>query len=317
MKRFKTLIGLAFAALIGSFAMSAPAHASTVTLGGVTCNNNNSTFPHGQFWYCTPGGTQQGPMLTLMGNAGTDAESKFTTSNGQIYVFKNYADYFSFCGATGSPLACAAIVGTTGEWGDTITAASPVYSVVFEQMIVGGIGISNPALGATTMHEMGHQLDRLYGTALGSSGTGWVSGSTTFINELNNKAWPQFNLYVQCGNGGIFYAQTSASGATKGTYICSGTGGTGGSLNTGFSGNDENVLKTAQQNYFTDVKTPGAYSELWAETFASQTNGTKSGNANPQYYIKANGFACVVTEVNTMREYGRYPVPGEYPTYCR
>jgi len=178
-------------------------------------------------------------------------------------------------------------------------------------------GLANPYLGATVMHELGHQLDLLYGTALGSSGTGWVSGSTMFINELNNKAWPQFNKYVQCGNGGIFYGQTSASGTTKGTYICNGTAGTGNSLNTGFSGNDESVLQTAQQNYFTTTATPGAYAELWAETFASQTGGTKSGSANPQYYINASGFACVVTEVNTMREYGRYPLAGEYPSYCR
>ena len=128
MKRLATLFGLAFAALVGSFAMSAPAHASTVTLGGVTCNNNNSTFPRGQFWYCTPGGTQQGPMLTLMGNAGTDAESKFTTSNGQIYVFANPNDYFSFCGG-GRVLACDASVGASGQWGKTELTATTLFNM--------------------------------------------------------------------------------------------------------------------------------------------------------------------------------------------
>jgi len=34
MKRLATLFGLAFAALVGSFAMSAPAHASTLATAG-------------------------------------------------------------------------------------------------------------------------------------------------------------------------------------------------------------------------------------------------------------------------------------------
>jgi len=70
------------------------------------------------------------------------------------------------------------------------------------------------------------------------------------------------------------------------------------------------VLQTAQQKtYFHDNGEPQEPTQsFWAETFASQTGWHKKWEvANPQYYINASGFACVVTEVNTMREYGRYP----------
>lgn len=311
----KYLLGLA-ALVASAFCMMLPttASASTVTLGGVTCNNNNATFPTTQFWYCTPSGTQQGPLLSRLGNTGADAISKFTTSGQQLYVFKNYADYYAFCGG-GTAIACDASVGTENEWGRTILLASPIYSVAFEERVSGGVTLTNPYLDNTLMHELGHQLDLLYGAALGGGGGGYVSGGTTWMNLLNNKSLPKFNAFftIQCGSGGLFRTRVDLAG----DFICSGAGGTGSSLNAPYSGNNWAVLQAAQGYYFTDTRTPGAYSEWFAETFANQTGAHKSGAADPNYYIDKDGLDCHVFAVNKLRSAGRYPVGAEYPNYCR
>lgn len=319
MKKF--VLGLA-ALVASAICLMLPnaANATTVTLGGVTCNNNNATFPTTQFWYCTPSGTQQGPLLSRLGNTGADAITKFTSSGQQLYVFKNYADYYAFCGG-GTAIACDASVGSEGEWGRTILLASPIYSVAFEQKVSGGVTLNNPYLDNTLMHELGHQLDLLYGAVLGGGGGGYVSGGTTWLNLLANKSWPKFNAdwTVPCGTSSrLYYSRTDASG----NYICSGTNGTGASLNAPYSGitppiNAQKILQMALSYYFTDTRTPGAYSEWFAEIFANQTGAHKSGSADPNYYIDKDGLDCHVFAVNKLRSAGRFPMGAEYPNYCR
>ena len=308
MKKF--LMGLA-ALAASAFCMILPnaASAATVTLGGVACNNNNATWPTTQYWYCTPSGTQQGPLLSLLSNVGADAQTQFTSSGGQLYVFKNPADYFAFCGG-GTVLACDATVGSNGEWGKTVygSGGTPTYSVTLER---DANGILNPQLNAVFMHELGHQIDAIY-SGLGTGGTGFVSGDTTEYLVVLGKAWTKFNAAytVQCGSGGLFRSQISAAG----TYICNGSLGTGTGLNTGFSGNNESVLKQAWPNYF---NSGSPYKELFAEAFAKSTNGNKTGNANPQYYILKDGLTCMLTIANTIQDSGSFPVPLQYPNYCR
>ena len=136
------------------------------------------------------------------------------------------------------------------------------------------------------------------------------------MNLLNNKSFPKYNVVtVQCGAGGLFRTRIDLTG----NYICSssGTGTTFNAHTPPYSGNNWSVTQTAQDYYFTDIRTPGAYSEWFAEIFANQTGAHKSGAADPNYYIDKDGLNCHVFAVNKLRSAGRYPVGAEYPNYCR
>ena len=295
--------------------------------GGVTCNNNNGTsWPTTQFWYCVPGGGDQSSLHTAIGSlhVGADAISRLTVSGGLFYVFNNYTDYVNFCSAAGSGLACSASL--QNAWGTTVFTNSPVYSAIVEEMVDGhGNEVLNPNTNANTLsHELGHQLDPIYGALLGGTG-GLISGNSTYIAELNNKTWPVFNAMTpQCdpsghGTTGVFNLQ-----ATGTTYICANSG-QGPGLSPGFSGNNEAVLQKAWPYYYTSGSASGSdcatgtFCELWAESVAVGNGFQKpsSLHANPDFYFNNNAFVCMKIIAQQMEATGNFPTAAYYPSQCK
>jgi hypothetical protein len=140
---------------------------------------------------------------------------------------------------------------------------------------------------------MGHWLDYYYRTDFSGSPL-LSSASTLFADELA-KDWSNFNaLSAACAApANVFSGQDSVTGAA----IC-----TSGSLSTGFSGNNENVLANqAWPSYFSAAN-------VWSEEVAFQAGKKGSGNEQiTNYYNTNNSFVCTNTLVESLLRNGTIP----------
>lgn len=275
MKRLLTLAGLAFAALLGSFALSAPAHAT------VSCSTTTSgQFPDNRYWYCgsTPGynSSAQGGLTNLGTNA--KSNSVLNNSNHQFFVFASASDYNGYCGGVGSPsIPCITI---SSNWrGHTWQAISGVwYTVVFEnQQGSSTPSVINTRLKNTMAHEAGHHLDIYYGVNVTGGGAASVVGKD-FDTKLNAAVFGdivKFNALstVPCTGVGLYTSQLSehdVEGAGTGDrYMCSSTqtATVGGTATTGSI-----TLKVF------DVSLTGGSVTIIQPVTAGQSNSTIASN---------------------------------------
>jgi len=195
MKRLATLAGLAFAALVGSFAMSAPAHAtSTVTCTTPTTSGSN-TYPENYLWICSSASSGTGHVpdadasaantaLGHLGGAGvglaSNAKTQMASNKHYIYVFADDDDYNganAYCTGTGDgnntanpPIpGCHALLPSEVAL-TTINSTSGIDQTVIIASRVDATTVHNTNVANTTVHEAGHQLDVIYGASLYGSG---------------------------------------------------------------------------------------------------------------------------------------------------
>lgn len=180
-----------------------------------------------------------------------------------------------------------------------IPTGHALFSVVFkDQIIVPGKNIAQ-----VTAHEAGHWLDgsSTYQTLLGfGSATKFASDGSNFAQNLAVD-WNAFNsLTPQCGTTGA-HPFTSQKDQND-TFICSGTNGTGSTLNSGFSGNNQNVVKQAWPHYFGNTSTN---KEFFAQSFEKTTQSNWNGSRSPDAYIPS--FACTQKLIDSIARYGVVP----------
>lgn len=218
MKRLATLAGLAFAMLIGAFAFSAPAHATT-------CSTTTSgQFPDNLYWFCGNTSSNKAAGQGALTRLGTNAKntSHLNQSTHLFFIFNSVSDFTTWCAVThtGVPnIPCP-----VGGWPSTPSAGytynngtSTYYSVVIENLADQtqlGTSVAN-----NMAHEAGHQLDYIYGPALGYTFAASETNSGSPVREFNDKLngfdWPNFNaLTNKCGaSGGIFTNQYDQFGS--------------------------------------------------------------------------------------------------------
>lgn len=238
MKRLATLAGLAFASLIGAFAFTAPAHATTCVTDPAS---PSTSWPHNSYWYC--GGTtnyKTGGFNGLI-NQGTDAKRSTPTptvlfnTNHLFFIFATYTDFKGYCGVTTNTpyLACNSLatdgfsedgpnaVGSTWNNGGTI-----YYSVVLEDRIENSTPILQveQRIQNAMAHEAGHQLDYYYGPKLSYSFAASEDSSygTSPRREFNYRLtfdWNNFDSLTTCTtSGGVFFNKLDDSAG----IICNG-----------------------------------------------------------------------------------------------
>lgn len=224
MKRFLALAGLALAALIGSFSISAPAHAS------VSCSTTTSgQFPDNQYWYCGFTSGYKSAMQGSFTRLGADSKTKLTAApaNHQFYAFKSQNDYDTTCSPTTIP--CGQTL-AANEQGRTWTQGA-TYTLVLED----NQGSSDPSVISTRLvttmaHEAGHHLDPIYGPVSGAAFASFAG--TDFDNKLSIDI-TKFNALAtaKCTAVGLYTSQFDQNG----NLICSSnqTATIGGTASTG------------------------------------------------------------------------------------
>lgn len=178
MKRLATLAGVVFASLIGTFAFTAPAHA---TFSCTTPTVSAGAYPQGYLWYCedpsdpttqlTAGTkTDSKDALQRLGNNSTaadDVKSRMANNLHHVYIFKTYALYLAYATTNGSNAATPPIpkeytfstIAESHKWDDSGTIKQ--QSIIIEDLVLANSAHTN--IGNTTAHEAGHQMDGIYG----------------------------------------------------------------------------------------------------------------------------------------------------------
>lgn len=276
MKRLATLAGLAFAALLGSFAMSAPAHAAVTCTTPTTSGTN--TYPMNYLWICNGTGTvTAGDINAVNGSLGhlgnvnvgvvSDAKTKMASNKHYIYVFANSTDYNAYCTGTGDgnntanpPIpGCHTILSSEGGVTviDNVTGID--QSIIIENQVSGNI-----TMAETAAHEAGHQLDSIYGIA--KNGSGLISGQGNTPAITNEFA---FKL-------------TGASAVVQGGPIT-----VGDTLTITFKGT---LLSSTPVTY--TITAGDTTTSLIATHFATQINGVSALTSSP---INVNATASGAT----------------------
>jgi len=328
MKRFKTLIGLAFAALIGSFAMSAPAHAAP------TCTkytDSSGTYPadstgHEQICFAATSqdeiaiatAVRQLPRGT---NQAYSVVSKNGASNaGTIFYFQTRADAVAYFQQ--APYGSYAYATEAGKGHCGFTYAGPIQLVtgIFQTCSYDGITPNtgtNPDLNHTVKHEMGHAYDDDEILLQGHTASGTVGYSTSTtppnyiqdgLNKLTPSNWSSLTstqkASVVCGiwsNIVISPLERSliiAAGGTDpgaGASVCVTSGPTM-VITTPFLGMTPTQIANAIEPYFVKTAT-----EAWAEQFAVVVGVTTPPapgflQLSDRIFIN-NNFNCAVMDV--------------------
>ena len=181
-----------------------PQQAHAQTYGNVTCTvytNTIMSFPHGKLWNCSPSANVN-TVAAVLGGIGSDAKSKLDASDGEFYIFENYADWNDYCSNSAGAFPCASgVTSDVSGWTYTSSSSVPTSLLFYEFAWAGSVALSD--LSATTAHEAGHQLDPLYGPTLSASE---ASASSLYTSKLA-KDWTNFNALTDCGVGGVFRAK--------------------------------------------------------------------------------------------------------------
>lgn len=170
---------------------------------------------------------------------------EFSNSGGTGYCNLNPSE-FGFTSGTECPsYPSTGIAGVTQSYGSVSSGLTVQYSIIFAGQLSAGATI-----GTVTAHEAGHWLNYSseWRTMLGSLNAR-ASDSIGYQTELNQD-WDNLNdttKYQPCILPGKVF---SGLKAFNGNYICSGSNGSGSSLNSPYSGSIENVLKAAWPIYY-------------------------------------------------------------------
>lgn len=181
MKKLIALAGIVVSALLGSLAVPTAANA-TVTC--VTPTVSGGLYPQNYLWICqdsadTPlTNSEKNSAIAALGKLGgtstsvvADAETRMSTADHYVYLFKNIARYQDYCQQVSNPTptpVCSTIdpaaLGTTFP----TLGTSAWQSLIFRDNVVAA-GMNN-TIGNTAAHEVGHQLDVIYGQVLYGGG---------------------------------------------------------------------------------------------------------------------------------------------------
>lgn len=198
MKRLTTLAGLAFATLLGSFAVSAPAHATVtltpVTQNGITCQRHDGgTYPENMHYFdCTTNQTTHAysgyalAQLQATFSGFPTVATDLAAGPVDFYVFDDAIEYANRVGGGLTPQQAYAKYAAVKGFSNDPPFAGGRFTVVWamdattppnypNEVQAGSSGIKN-----TTAHEAGHQYDWTV------AGANYPSASAQ-MNTLANK----------------------------------------------------------------------------------------------------------------------------------
>jgi hypothetical protein len=277
MRRIQALFALATLAFAG---MTLPHAASAATVCGVVQQNPNS-WPYTKEYDCT---SSDGSPSTSDANTNSEAISGQThglayeqLNQLQIssYIFEDPADFKSYTAFTSQPTPDANAFGTVVLDANKM----PTAIISFEK---NGNGVATPSASYSAGRAVGHALDYTLGYVMNGGVITLpatpMSSSSIFASELAYD-WSVLNAMSPCtaGGQGVFNNKTDHNGA----YICT-TSGSGATLSAGYSGNVQNVLKTAW---------PGIY-DTNANIFAEIYGTTYIGSENTRDQYLNQYFTC-------------------------
>jgi hypothetical protein len=331
MKRQRTLLG-ALAALtlaIVPFIAVSPAQAvppATVptgcTLGG------SGSYPADHVYYCA-GATSSDAGLTsnalsLGSLEASELKSAFEPSPAvpgvPFYIFGTPAQYRTAIPAGASPDDNYSFGAVTFE----AVTHRPLYVAIFKQDSES-TPKSNPAIGNWSFFYGARAADAL----LGYMANGGVeltpyanmSATTAKFSDFNKQLavdLTAFDLLSPCGSSGVFYEQQDPrlTTAAAPVYICSTPiglpGGSGATLNAGYSGLNRTILQTIWPHAF-GLGTPGYYAEISA--FIQNAMDSSATPSKDHYLtIGATSFACSKSFLVSVNQQG--VLPTTVPTGC-
>ncbi len=311
MKHLKKFVAGTLAALGLATVMAVtatPAFATSITHGGVTCNQLSGSGLAPNIYYCLPTGTSQ--FQSGIANTQPNALSLLQPV-AHFWEFNTIANFNSFCNnPTGPSLPCASV--PAGSAGLTVGNNSMIFVV----------NSPFPYGAAAGGHEEGHQLDFHYNALLGIP----ASGSAQYLAKVN-KDWTIFNALTAC--------TTTATGAFDGrrdshnVYICTGATGRGGSLISTYTGTglgtNKAILQKAWPYYFFPGSashpqcTTGAYCELWAEEqkFGLGNDDETLQSPSAVEFLKGGLFNCSQTFQSYLFIAGTLKANNTYPAACQ
>ncbi len=169
-----SVLGLAFIGLSPTQAQAQAMTCATVTVAG-------GAYPQGFLWQCgnntaghQPSGTDVFSATTALTQLGgpmtgtADAKTQLSNANHYVYIFQTPADFDTYCHQVGNPTptpaTCPLLANILNDNGTTY----PIQAATEQSIIFAGNtdGSANSNVAQTTAHEVGHQLDDIYGVSL-------------------------------------------------------------------------------------------------------------------------------------------------------
>jgi hypothetical protein len=273
MKRALTMLGAIAALVLGSF-IAAPAANAQTTVVCDPVTGGTGVWPWGgatKFCHTGSSGATQanGAAVANALNSILSADSSAGDINkaaghilknwsgdlgtgARFFVFGTPAHFSSYCsghwtefGYTSAAACSSYNAGVFGVTEHNPSTGKAKFTVIFTSEL-SNPGWAGYTLGGVAAHEAGHWLNGSpeWRTLLGA-GTGVLASDSANFQQNLNKDYDLFNQETPpCPT--IF-------GGSKDTfliYICSGTGGTGSTLNSGYSLPNELVLKRAWFHFY-------------------------------------------------------------------
>jgi hypothetical protein len=190
-----SVLGLAFIGLSPT-----QAQAQAMTCAGVTVAGG--AYPQGYLWQCGNATTGHQPSTTDVDAAisalsslggpmtGTaNAKTLMSNANHYVYIFQTQQDFITYCNQVGNPTptpaTCPVLATIAGDNGYTY----PVQVATEQSIIFAGTTdlSANSNVAQTTDHEVGHQLDDIYGVKLYTTGSA-SQVSREFATKLQGMA---------------------------------------------------------------------------------------------------------------------------------
>jgi hypothetical protein len=296
MKRLLSIFGLAAMLLLGLALPHEAQAAVTIPSDCHQITGNGSTWPNSFTYYCNGATLSDGSTMTTsiaqMHGNGVWAMEK---SGVVFFIYGTQAQYKA---------DFAAPVPATTDFGVTAFNSSnvPTFSAIFLKD-----GESTPKANPNVPNTSAYQASRSLDVMFGYVNNGGVialpyvstSGSTNFANELTTDwgtATTTFNALSPCktsgGFSGVFTEQKDPRSG-HGGFVCSGTTGDGTTLNSGYSGTNEAILKLIWPTPF-NVNASLLAEETADSGLMGQGNANGSGLSSDYYFnpLPGNEFLC-------------------------
>ncbi len=334
MKRLATLAAVAFAALLGSFGMSAPAHA-TPTCSAYT--DSSATYPadsagHEQVCFAATNADKLAIATAVRqiprkaGSGPNEAYDYIAAQGVKVFFFANSADAVDYFTNTAPYSSTIGYRQGGHQCGYTYSGPAGIVSSVYKTCLYGA---TNPDLNHTTKHEMGHAFDFtmkiVNGVSNTPSGANGYSVSTSpanylldGLNKLTPTNWSTLNTMQKAAIVCPIFSNINSSlleqalGAPSGS-VCTGSGSSM-TVNSAYLSMTPTQIAQTFMPYF--VNDP---QEAFAEQFAVHA-GVQTPPATPflqltdRIFIN-NNFSCAVFDVSTYADTGVPPTNTQITTH--